>query len=108
MTANPDVLWPPNHKMVPVTVRVEGTDDSGGPVTCRIISVSSNERVNGQNANTAPDWEITGPLTVDLRAERSCSGRGRLYTITVECQDAVGNAARSTVDVTVPKSQGKK
>jgi hypothetical protein len=54
------------------------------------------------------DWHITGPLTVDLRAERSGTGSGRVYTITVQCTDKNGNFARSAVKVTVPKSQGEK
>ena len=41
----------------------------------------------------APDWEITGDLTLDLRAERSGSGTGREYTITVQCTDGTGNFA---------------
>ena len=52
------------------------------------------------------DWQIMGPLTVDLRAERSGTGLGRVYTITVRCTDTNGNLARSAVKVTVPKSQG--
>ncbi|MDQ3623880.1 MAG: hypothetical protein M3463_15555 [Verrucomicrobiota bacterium] len=78
-------------------------DDDGGS-----SSGSAYVFVRSGGGDTAPDWEITGPLTVDLRAERSGGGRGRIYTITVECQDEAGNAATSTVDVTVPKSQGKK
>lgn len=57
--------------------------------------------------DTPPDWVITGPLTVDLRAERSGKGSGRVYTITVECSDASGNTATKTVTVTVPHDQGK-
>ena len=58
---------------------------------CRIVSVASNEPVNGAgDGNTAPDWEITGALTVNLRAERSGQGVGRLYTITVRCVDLLG------------------
>ena len=94
--------------MVSVTVAVTATDDSDPNPVCRIKSVSSNEPVNSQgDGDTAPDWSITGALTVDLRAERSGTGSGRVYTITVECTDACGNVSTARVDVTVAKSQGK-
>jgi len=106
VTASPNVLWPPNHKMVAVTITIVAADDSGPVPTCRIISVSSNEPADGSgDGHAAPDWEITGPLTVNLRAERSGSGSGRRYTITVECTDSAGNSATASVIVTVPKSR---
>ncbi|HET9433357.1 MAG TPA: T9SS type A sorting domain-containing protein, partial [Chitinophagaceae bacterium] len=49
----------------------------------------------------APDWEITGHNTVNLRAERSGKGSGRIYTITVECADGSGNKTTSTTEVSV-------
>ena len=59
------------------------------------------------DGDTAGDIEITCALTLNLRAERSSSGNGRVYTITVEARDAAGNASNKTVTVSVPKSQGK-
>lgn len=101
ITATPNVLWPANNKMVPVTLVVQATDD-GGPVTSHITSVRSNEPVDG----TSPDWVITGDLTLLLRAERSAHGQGRVYTITVQCRDAAGNTSTGTVQVTVPHDKG--
>lgn len=102
--ATPSVLFPPNHKLVPVTISVVAQ----GAVSCRIISVSSNEPVNGRgDGNTSPDWVITGDLTVLLRAERSGQNKnGRVYNITVQCTDAFGNTATTNVDVTVPHDRG--
>jgi hypothetical protein len=106
LSASPKELWPPNHKMVPVTVKVCDRDTW---TNCQIFSVTSNEPVNNEDdGNTTFDWQITGPLTVNLRAERSGTGSGRVYTITVHCTDKKGNPARSTVKVTVPKNQGEK
>lgn len=105
-SADPNVLWPPNHKMRAVTVSVDASDVCSG-VSCKIISVSSDEDENGKgDGNTSPDYEITGDLTVDLRAERSGLGDGRVYTITVECTDGSGNSSESTVTVSVPHDQG--
>ena len=102
VTADPSVLWPPDHKMKPVAVAIASSDNCPG-TTCRIILVSGNEPLNGPgDGNSAPDWEITGDGTVSLRAERSGTGPGRVYTITVECTDASGNKTRSTTSVAVP------
>ncbi len=106
--ARPKVLWFPHRKMVSVTVNVSVSDDSDGAPSCQIIAVSSNEPVSGVGyRNTAPDWKVTGDLTVKLRAERSRKGDGRVYTITVQCNDASGNHAIESVNVTVPHHKWK-
>ena len=51
----------------------------------------------------APDWEITGALTLNLRAERAGGGSGRVYTITVESRDRADNSSTRTVEVRVPQ-----
>jgi hypothetical protein len=99
--AVPNVLWPPNGKLVPVQVVVQAVSDSG-PVTSRITSVRSNEPPSGRE----PDWVITGDLSLLLRAERSPHGDGRVYTITVESRDAAGNTSTGTVLVTVAHDNG--
>lgn len=110
VSASPNVLWPSNHKMVPVTISISVTDvcDPNVGSNCQIISVTSNEPVNGLgDGDAAPDWEITGNLTVNLRAERSGKGSGRVYTITVQCKDAAGKSSTKNVAVTVPRDKGK-
>jgi len=102
LTAAPDTLWAPNHKMVPITVSVSVADVCDPTASCHIVSVSSNEPVDGvADGATSPDWVITGPLTLDLRAERAGNGSGRTYTITVECTDGSGNSSTKSVPVTV-------
>ena len=96
-TASPSVLPNPNKQMVAVRVTVSASDSCGGSVSCRIVSVTSNEPID------ASDAVITGALTVNLRAARSPKGSGRIYTITVECVDASGNASTKTATVTVPR-----
>ena len=103
-TANPGMLWPPNNKMVAVTVTADASDAGAGSVTCIVDSVSSNE---GGSAHE-PDVELTGNLTLNLRAEREGKGSGRVYTIQVSCKDAAGNASSRTTTVSVPHDQGKK
>jgi len=104
LAATPSVLTKTSHEMVAVTIAASATDGCTGGGTCRIVLVSSNEPIAGTGGgDLSPDWEITGDLTVRLRSERSPKGNGRVYTITVRCTDAAGNAATSTVTVTVPK-----
>ncbi len=106
LKALPEVLWPPDHKMVPVTIRIKATDLCG-PVRSRIVSVRSNEPIVGRGDRTAPDWQITGALTLNLRAERFGQDDARIYTITVEATDASGNSAAKDVQVLVPHDRGK-
>jgi len=101
-TANPSILSSPNHQMREVTVSYSASDNSG-PATCS-LGVTSNEPVDGAgDGDTAPDWEVLDSNRVMLRAERSGAGAGRVYTITVTCSDAAGNAASRAVTVTVPR-----
>jgi hypothetical protein len=95
-TASPSVLSPANKQLVAVTIAVSATDACGS-VQCRIVLVTSNEAID------ATDWRITGDLTLNLRAERSNKGTGRIYTITIECVDASGNVSTKTATVTVPR-----
>jgi len=97
------VLWPPNHKMVNVTVSYQ--EQSACPVTCT-LSVTSNEPVNGTgDGDTGPDWEVIDAHHVRLRAERSGGGSGRIYTITITCTDSQGNTSTATTTVSVPHSR---
>lgn len=101
LTSSVSSLWPPNGKMVPVTVQAAAT---GKPApTCSISSVSSNE---GSAVPSGPQSTITGPLAVNLKAERLGAGTGRIYSIVVTCTNAAGSTSQ-TVTVTVPHDQGK-
>ena len=103
LTASTSELWPANHKMVALSLTVDLVDLLDPAPAARIVGVTSNEPVDGSDdGHTAPDWEITGPLTLNLRAERSGTGTGRIYTIEVEAADAGGNTTRQTVSVFVP------
>jgi len=101
-------LWPPNHKLVKITVAAVVTDDCSA-TTWKIIGVQCNEAVNAPGSgNTAPDWQILSAHTLNLRAERAGPGNGRIYTISLQAQDAAGNlSATNYVTVTVPHSQGQ-
>jgi hypothetical protein len=52
---------------------------------------------------TSPDWEVLDTTRVRLRAERSISGDGRVYTIAVTAVDSAGGTTTRTVTVRVPR-----
>lgn len=99
ISATPDLLWPPNHRMVPVRVIVDAVDNCDPSPVAQITRITCNE----PQGHFAPDWSITGPLTADLRAER-LGGEDRIYTIHVDVSDSSGNTTATSVSVTVPKA----
>jgi hypothetical protein len=111
VAAEPNTLWPPNHKMVPVTISAEVADGCSA-AAWQIVSVTCNEPTNGKgDGNTAGDWLISSSNTVLLRAERSGKGSGRVYTIWVRGVDAAGNLSSPQsvmVPVTQPSSNRRK
>ena len=114
ITATPDRLWPPNNRLVPVTLTVQATDDYDPAPVSSIVQVISNGRQNPHDGvvpgrspakkslmpgrQNPPDWIITGPLTVNLRARPD-----RVYTIVVECRDASGNVSSKSTTVKVSR-----
>ena len=100
VAASPTSLWPPNHKMVPASVAVSVADNCSA--SCRIVNVTGNDGAS------AADWQITGDLTLNLRAERSGGAKnGRTYIVTLQCTDNAGMTSTKTATVTVPHDQGK-
>jgi uncharacterized repeat protein (TIGR01451 family) len=101
VSVNPSLLWPPDHRMVDVTVNYAVTDNCG-PLT-NTLTVTTNEALNGTgDGDTAPDWVIVDAHRVQLRAERAGSGIGRTYTINIASTDSGGNTTSTTVTVEVP------
>ncbi|HET9517133.1 MAG TPA: hypothetical protein VFO77_05345 [Actinoplanes sp.] len=103
------VLWPPNHKMVPVTV-TGVTDPDGDPITVKVTGIRQDEVVNGPgDGNTAPDGTGVGTDTANVRAERAgtpkAPGDGRVYHVSFTADDGQGGTCSGTVKVSVPHDQ---
>jgi len=94
-------LWPPNGKMVPVSLGVVAPDTCN--VSCNITQITGTDGASGQ------DWQITGPMTANLRSDRSGKDKnGRVYTMQLQCTDPTTNlTAAKSVLVNVPHDQGK-
>jgi hypothetical protein len=110
-TADPSVLWPPNHELVAVnvTATVDGTAVNGFTLTSATSSEPDDAK-GGGDGNTTGDiagWDVgTGDTSGFLRAERDGSGPGRVYTLTYAGTDRAGNALTCTATVTVPHDRG--
>jgi hypothetical protein len=92
-------LWPPNGKLVPVTVDVEVADATSGPVGFVLI---------GAPPVNAADFEVGTPDVAGLlRATRPGGGGDRVYRLTYTASDAAGNASNCDATVTVPHDQHK-
>jgi len=105
------LLWPPNHRMVEISAAPIATDICSTPVSL-LDSISSNESDDGDGAgdgDTVDDIQGaavgTADLQFQLRAERSGTGHGRIYTVVYRAVDGSGNFNTATSQVFVPHDQ---
>lgn len=87
VSATPSFIWPPDNKMVSVSVSVTATDNVDAAPACSLTSVAG-------PANPA----ITGQLSASVQASS-----GNVYVLTVTCRDAAGNTSSTTTSVAVTK-----
>jgi len=120
VTADPNVLWPPNHQMVDVHVSVQATgglcsptpqfelqsvqnsqaDSGGNGKGHRGVQSQGNEDVAGADLHT-PD------LDLQLRAERDGGDpAGRVYTLTYVITTGTGAGTTTSTQVIVPHDVG--
>jgi len=83
------------------SIQIQGvTDADGDPVIITPTSIKADEAVNGcGDGDTSPDG-LLSPLQV--RAERSGTGNGRVYHIAFQATDSAGAKCTGTVLVCVP------
>ncbi len=128
VTASPTTLWPPDHKMVPVTFSLteSPSDSDGGTLSIQIMNITTNQTDEdgaGQpTVQQGPDWSPSapgtaqtatepGPATVTemIRAERNGLDplkSGRQYMVTVACKETMAfvteEMGMATFTITVP------
>jgi hypothetical protein len=95
------ILSPPNHQLVQVASVT--ADDALSGVASLTVTASSNEPDSGINGSDVPGDIVINGGNVFLRAERSSSGTGRIYTIVATAKDVAGNTSSATATCTVPK-----
>ena len=92
--ATPSHIWPPNNKMVPVSVHVTAIDDVDNAPSCSVTSILG---------APSSDYEITGRFTANVRATKDSDGSGRVYSVKVTCTDAAGNRSTAIARVSICK-----
>ncbi|MBI3851275.1 MAG: HYR domain-containing protein [Verrucomicrobia bacterium] len=97
-------LWPPNHKMIPVSLVNVGTGDR--PTTIRITSIRQDEPSNGLGDGDTPCDAIIAAdgASLLLRAERAGTGNGRVYHIYFTATNSEGTCS-GEIQVGVPRDQ---
>lgn len=100
--ASLDVLWPPNHKMVEITI--EGvTDPDGDDITITVTGIWQDEPTNGLgDGDKSPDGDGVGTSSAWVRRERSGLENGRVYHIYFTAEDEYGAICECEVTVSVP------
>jgi YVTN family beta-propeller protein len=99
-SASPSTLWPPNHRMVDVTV--DYTVTSSCPTSCALDAASNEGPDAIGEGNTTADWIVINPNRVGLRAERAGIGNGRIYSVMIACTNSAGQSSTASITVTVP------
>ena len=89
VTADPEVIWPPNNKMRTVQFSIDAADDRGD-VTVELTDVS----VSGAKAS----WTQVDDDTFTVKAAKDA-----VYRFTWTATDAAGNTRADTVEVVVGK-----
>jgi hypothetical protein len=114
-TASKSVLWPPNGRLVPVTVSGTIIDNAGGSGvdlnTVGYTVVDEYGLYQPAAAVTSVTLAANGTysFTVNLPASRLDSDmNGRTFTICVSAKDNAGNPASKAVVVTVPHDMARR
>ena len=109
------VLWPPNHKHhgIDIADYIESVSDNCGGITIEdviIDEIGSDESNNGKgDGNTLDDIIIAEDChSTQLLAERSGTGNGRVYVVSLAVMDLHGNIGTAEFIVEVPHDKGKK
>ena len=107
VTADPDRLWPPNHKHVDVTIIMDATDPDGdGDIESATYTYSVTDEYGIYDV---AETDLPEDGVISLVAERYGEDKdGRVYVITVTAYDAGGLSNSGSVEILVPHDQGKK
>ncbi len=119
VSVSPDILRPPNHKMVPITISIIASDNCNSDpeeldVALTSITMNEGDETDAYDplydstlgaGHTADDIQVSVDGKIYLRAERSGKGDGRIYTITYTVTDASGNSTEASAIVEVPHNK---
>lgn len=103
----PNVLWPPNRRMVEVEANIAVSDNADPNPIVKLVSVTCNECEDV--ASDIQGAELgTDDRRFQLKADRIGHRKeGRVYTVIYSATDIAGNTATAQATVTIPHDQRK-
>ena len=106
VSLSPNILWPPNDKLVPITATITVKDDYDPNPEIQLVSITANEVLDKDDAKGV--YPGTDNRSFSLAAKRAGTNpTGRIYTITYSATDGSGNKSTASATVIVPHDQGK-
>jgi hypothetical protein len=104
VSLSPNDLWPPNHKLVPITATVVASDTCDANPTVQLVSITSNDPIDADDVQAVGGGPVpfgTDVRSFSLSAARSSSQTNRVYTVTYAAKDASGHTTTGTAQVQV-------
>ena len=83
LISSKNFIWPPNNKMIEIDISGIEFSCPNIPISCS-LNIETNDKYENRVANIE-DYEITGELSVKLRARKNKDGSKREYIIKVTC-----------------------
>ncbi|MDQ4096823.1 MAG: hypothetical protein M3144_02995, partial [Actinomycetota bacterium] len=100
-----EVITPPARSGFSLMHLAGAIDPDGDAVTYSIVGVTQDEPVLARGDVTTPDARATGGNSVELRAEFSPQGDGRVYRVAYHVSDGEGGVCEGTVKIAVPRTE---
>jgi uncharacterized lipoprotein YddW (UPF0748 family) len=109
LSADPAIIWPPNGKMVPVTLSGAGSDAVSGLASVSYSVTDEYGTPLGISPRALSGNSAIWTETLALEARREGEDLdGRRYLITATIRDAAGHTSTATAEVLVPHDQRNK
>src|SRR4029453_7456085 len=108
VSATPKTLWPPNGRMVPVTISgmIKDAESGVNASTAAYAVTDEYELIQPSGHFTILDANGSYAFTIQLQASRRGNDQdGREYVISISAQDNEGNHRSKYTIVTVPHDQ---
>lgn len=100
VAVSPNVLWPPNHKMVKITAAISVKDDYDQNPLITLVSVVSNP--SGNPGDVSADVGTAATTFSVMSARKGNEKAGRTYTATYSAKNYCGGVSTAGATVSVP------
>lgn len=103
VSLSPNILWPPNHKLVTINAAISTQDPNYPNPTVRLLSITANESLSP--GDVVANYGAAAQ-TFKVKSERKGTNKaGRVYTVTYSATNSCGNSATAAKTVVVPHDQ---